>query len=45
MRTLTVGVANDHWELALTLCSGPKAAKGLGVPGTYFLVFQRENAL
>lgn len=38
MRTLTAGVANDHGELALTLCSGPQAAKGLRAPGTYFLV-------
>lgn len=39
MRTLTAGVVNNHWELVLTLCSGPQATKGLGAPGTYFLVF------
>lgn len=38
MRTLTPGVANDHGELALTLCSAPQAVKGLQAPGTYFLV-------
>lgn len=45
MRTLTAGLVNNHWELVLTLCSGPQATKGLGAPGTYFLVFRRKNAL
>lgn len=37
MRTLTAGVVNNHWELVLTLCSGPQATKGLGAPGTFSL--------